>query len=330
MRSRTVAIVVVGALIWSVAPAGAARLSGRFTDDDSSVHESAIEAIAAAGVTVGCNPPTSDRFCPRETVTRGQMAAFLRRGFEGDVETGPPASFRDAEGSVFEGDIEWLASTGISLGCNPPDNTLFCPGAPVTRGQMASFLVRALGLTDRGDVDFVDDNGSVFEADIERLATAGITVGCNPPDNDRYCPSTSVTREQMASFLARALALPQTPPVVDLARGWFCSKDGTACSGSATSGPNRRISVAEGWDHVLPFTGGEEAAFRSSATRFDLLIDGTQQPRPAPSETSGAALVTRNWTHTVVTPASGSFSIEGRWYYEDVLIRRTRIVVTIS
>ncbi len=330
MKSRTLALVVVSALLWSVAPAGAARLSGRFTDDDTSVHESAIEAIAAAGVTVGCNPPTSDRFCPQATVTRGQMAAFLRRGFEGSVAIGPDASFSDATGTVFEGDIEWLAATGISRGCNPPGNTLFCPNAPVTRGQMASFLVRALDLTDRGDVDFVDDNGSVFEADIERLATAGITVGCNPPDNDRYCPSNSVTREQMASFLARALALPQRPPLVDLARGWFCSKDGTACSGSATSGPNRRISVAEGWDHVLPFVGGEEGAFRSSTTRFDLLIDGTQRPRPAPVETSTGAVVTRNWNHTVVTPASGSFSIEGRWYHQDVLIRRTRIVVTIS
>jgi hypothetical protein len=195
---------------------------------------------------------------------------------------------------------------------------------------MAAFLVRSLGLTDRGDVDFVDDNGSVFEADIERLATAGITVGCNPPANDRYCPSDSVTREQMASFLARALTLPQLPPAVDLAGGWFCSKDGTACSGSATSGPNRRISVAEGWDHVLPFAGDEEAAFRSPTTRFDLLVDGTQRPRPAALESSSGAIVTRSWTHTVVTPSSGSFSIEGRWYHQDVLIRRTRIVVTIG
>jgi hypothetical protein len=316
--------------VWSVAPAGAARLSGRFTDDDSSVHESAIEAIAAADITVGCNPPTSDRFCPRATVTRGQMAAFLRRGFEGDVETGSPASFRDAEGTVFQGDIEWLAATGISRAATRPTTPCSAPTPRSPGARWLPFLVRALGLTDRGVVDFVDDNGSVFEADIERLATAGITVGCNPPDNDRYCPSTSVTREQMASFLARALTLPQLPPAVDLAGGWFCSKDGTACSGSATSGPNRRLSVAEGWDHVLPFTGGEEAAFRSPTTRFDLLIDGTQRSRPAAVETSSAAVVTRNWTHTVVTPSSGSFSIEGRWYHQDVLIRRTRIVVTIS
>jgi hypothetical protein len=40
---------------------------------------------------------------------------------------------------------------------------------------------------------------------IESLAAAGITQGCNPPLNDRFCPDKSVTRGQMAAFLARAL-----------------------------------------------------------------------------------------------------------------------------
>ncbi|MGH8936715.1 MAG: PQQ-dependent sugar dehydrogenase, partial [Acidimicrobiia bacterium] len=52
----------------------------------------------------------------------------------------------------------------------------------------------------------------IFEEDINRLAAAGITFGCNPPDNDRYCPDDPVLRDQMASFLARALDLPPAPP----------------------------------------------------------------------------------------------------------------------
>jgi hypothetical protein len=72
---------------------------------------------------------------------------------------------------------------------------------------MAAFLVRALSLTDQGTTDFIDDDGSIFEADIEKLATAGITKGCNPPSNDRYCPDDNVTRGQMAAFLTRALGL---------------------------------------------------------------------------------------------------------------------------
>jgi hypothetical protein len=77
---------------------------------------------------------------------------------------------------------------------------------------MAAFLTRALGLIASGSVDFVDDDGSIFESDIERIAEAGITKGCNPPVNDRFCPDDLVTRGQMAAFLARTLDLLMAPP----------------------------------------------------------------------------------------------------------------------
>jgi hypothetical protein len=66
-------------------------------------------------------------------------------------------------------------------------------------------LVRAFDLTDDGGGNkFVDDDGSVFEDDIAKLAAAGITRGCNPPVNDKFCPDNVVTRGQMAAFLHRA------------------------------------------------------------------------------------------------------------------------------
>ena len=114
-------------------------------------------------------------------------------------------SFRDDEDSVFEADIEWLAAAGITKGCNPPINDLYCPKSHVTRGQMAAFLVRALHLTGSLDNPFTDDDTSIFEADIEKLASAGITKGCNPPINDQFCPHGYVTRGQMAAFLVRAM-----------------------------------------------------------------------------------------------------------------------------
>lgn len=126
-----------------------------------------------------------------------------------DVTVWIHPSFDDVpDTSLFSDDVTWLADQGVTKGCNPPANTLFCPEEPVTRGQMAAFLVRALGLTDNGGGNlFVDDNGSVFEADIDRLGTAGVTRGCNPPINDRFCPAEVVTRGQMAAFLARAYHL---------------------------------------------------------------------------------------------------------------------------
>lgn len=185
---------------------------GSFSDDDGSIHEADIEAIAAEGITRGCNPPQNDRYCPQDSVTRGQMAAFLKRALS--LPSSSEDRFIDDDSSVFELDIQSLAAAKITLGCNPPANTRYCPDDPVTRGQMAAFLSRALSLPAyQGSDRFVDDDESVFEADIEALAQAGITVGCNPPANDRFCPSQPVTRAQMASFLTRALGLtPIQPP----------------------------------------------------------------------------------------------------------------------
>jgi hypothetical protein len=123
---------------------------------------------------------------------------------------GYDGTFADDDGSVFEADIEWLAAEEITRGCNPPDNTLFCPSQIVTRGEMAAFLVRALGYTDTGTASFTDTAGSIFETDILKLATADVTRGCNPPDNDMFCPDAPVTRGQMAAFLVRALGYTDT------------------------------------------------------------------------------------------------------------------------
>lgn len=121
-----------------------APAEGAFVDDDDSVHQSDIEALAVSGITRGCNPPANDRFCPDDPVTRGQMAAFLTRALELPAGSG---GFVDTTGHVFAADVRSLASAGITRGCNPPTNDRFCPDDPVTRAQMASFLTRA-GLTD--------------------------------------------------------------------------------------------------------------------------------------------------------------------------------------
>jgi hypothetical protein len=196
----------------AVAVAATLPPGGTFQDDNGNVHEGNIEAIAAAGVTKGCNPPTNDRYCPGGVVTRGQMAAFIVRAL------GLPASdvdaFVDDDESEFEDNINAMAAAGVTKGCNPPDNTMFCPDAKVSREVMAAFIVRAFGYLDDGGGDlFLDDDTSIFEGDIDRLATAGVTLGCNPPTNDRYCPKDPVLRDQMASFFSRALDLdPIVPP----------------------------------------------------------------------------------------------------------------------
>jgi hypothetical protein len=174
-----------------------------FSDDDGSIFENSIEWLAEEGITQGCNPPANTMFCPDDFVTRGQMAAFLVRAKGYTAITGD--YFIDDEGSVLENAINRLRSAGVTQGCNPPANTRYCPDDFVTRGQMAAFLGRAFNYTDDGGGDwFIDDNGSMFENAIDRLRTAGVTQGCNPPLNNRYCPNDFVTRGQMAAFLKRA------------------------------------------------------------------------------------------------------------------------------
>jgi hypothetical protein len=203
-------VATITAFVVIVATAAPATAAGTFVDDDGSVHEGFIEAVAAEGITRGCNPPVNDRFCPDDAVTRGQMAAFLVRALE--LTGSGRGDFVDDDESPFEDDIARLATAGVTAGCNPPTNDRFCPDDGVTRGQMAAFLVRAFNLASSGAVDFIDDQGSVFEDDIARLAAAGITQGCNPPTNDRFCPDDPVSRAQMATFLGRALGLePLTP-----------------------------------------------------------------------------------------------------------------------
>ena len=77
---------------------------------------------------------------------------------------------------LFSEEITWLAERGTTLGCNPPTNSMFCPEEKVTRGQMAAFVSRALGLPNGGDRTFVDDDDSVRQAMARLMKSVGMPV----------------------------------------------------------------------------------------------------------------------------------------------------------
>ena len=85
-----------------------------FMDDDQSSHADAIAAIAALGITTGCDG-SGDNFCPNDLVTRGQMATFLVRAF--DLPESEADHFGDDNGSVHEDSINRLAQAGVTQGC---------------------------------------------------------------------------------------------------------------------------------------------------------------------------------------------------------------------
>jgi hypothetical protein len=158
----------------------------------------------------------------------------LRQSTEGRVtgsaegSTGPSlaltgsdaASFSDvAEDAWYAPYVNHIASLGIPT--RYPDGT-YRPDQPVTRAQMAVFLVRALDLepVDNPSGRFTDIAPTVWYAPhVELIAGLRITIGCNA-DGTRFCPRDPVTRAQMALYVAQAFRLPradvETPSFEDV------------------------------------------------------------------------------------------------------------------
>ncbi len=170
-----------------------------------------IEAIENAGVTAGCQVGS---YCPGNQVLRAQMALFLVRGLHGSGFVPPPATgliYVDVPASDSTAPyIEQLFRDGVAVTCSPGH---YCPYEAMKRYDMAAFLEKA-----RHGAAYIPPaaTGTLFAdvpanypqaAFIEQLSRDGITTGCATNPN-RYCPADSVSRDQMAAFLARTFALP--------------------------------------------------------------------------------------------------------------------------
>jgi hypothetical protein len=167
-----------------------------------------VETIFHRSVTSGCGVGS---YCPTTSLSRAEMAVFLLMAEHGPTYV-PPAStgsvFSDVPVDHWAGDfIEALAAEGITSGCGV--NT-YCPESPITRAQMAVFLLVA-----KHGTAWVPPapTGTVFSdvpadhwagAYIEALASEGITGGCG---EGIYCPDSPVTRAEMAVFLTSTFDL---------------------------------------------------------------------------------------------------------------------------
>ncbi|WP_157041791.1 S-layer homology domain-containing protein [Nitriliruptor alkaliphilus] len=186
LRSR------IASLATGISPAG----STRFRDVPAShPHYTAIETIAVRRITEGCAPGF---YCPSDPVVRAQMASFLVRALDLPAVSGTP--FRDIDSGPHASAVASLAAAGITTGCEP---RRFCPNAPVTRGQMATFIARGFEVP-RTPSRFPDvPRGHTHDGAIGGLVEAGIASGYR---DGSFRPSQPVTRAEMAAFLARALA----------------------------------------------------------------------------------------------------------------------------
>lgn len=179
------------------ASCGASTCNAAFDDICDSPHRNDIEWLKAQGIVSGCDSDGSS-FCPKKTVTRGELVAMLVKGLA--LPGGAPDAFVDDETSPFESAINTAAQKGWISGCSSSP-AKFCPSGEVKREVLAHVFAKAFALS--GGVDaFTDDESSPFETSINAFAAAGITSGCAPK---QFCPTKLVTREDAAYFLRRVL-----------------------------------------------------------------------------------------------------------------------------
>jgi len=214
-RIAVLAAIAVAASIFAYAPSAAAQAASQ----DAGVHQVSINALekygydAGVDLFAGTGCADSDELCPDEPVRRWEVAVWLVRIID---LADPPRTwwsrYDDVNGRVWwAAHADRLADLGIDLSCGPDR---FCPHDRMDRGQMAEFLVRVLDLPRAGTAAFVDVSADhPYVDDIDRLAGARIASGCgtNPA---RYCPDRHVTRGEMVTFLARALAIVEEAPPV--------------------------------------------------------------------------------------------------------------------
>ena len=167
-----------------------------------------VEFLAQAGITSGC---ATGLYCPNDSITRRHMAAFVERTLRASNWTAPAPTglFTDvATGSQFSSYVEAMFADGITSGC-AASPLRYCPEDVVTRAQMAVFVLRAkCGATYVPNAPAVATFSDVPTSHpqfryIEKLATLGITGGCASGPL-RYCPTSPVSRAQMAVFIERA------------------------------------------------------------------------------------------------------------------------------
>lgn len=179
-----------------------AAFSDRASADE--VHRRSIDCVAAMDIAEG----SEGAYWPDAGVTRGQMASFIARMLEAAGHELPEPSdqgFEDIAGNEHEARINQLAEIGVVEGRSAER---YEPRPMVDRDQMASFIVRAVSWAHGADYGavggnhFADTVGNVHAANAstgyELWLFEGVTPGV-------YQPDVTVERDQMATFLTRAL-----------------------------------------------------------------------------------------------------------------------------
>lgn len=227
--------------------------------------------LYTAGITAGCSTQALE-YCPNDLITRGQMAVFLVTSVLGTSDftyTAAPYFTDVPPTDPFFKFIQKLRDLNITNGCSA---TEYCPNDPVTRAQMAAFIIRArygtTPYTYPSTPYFTDvPTDSMFFPFIQKMAQTGITAGCAP---NLYCPGNTLNRGQMAVFIVTGLLNELLPAGTPLLAG----------AAPATASPGQMLTMT--------LTG--------AGTHFQ---QGTTQVTAAPGITASSVTVNNATSLTV-------------------------------
>ncbi len=156
----------------------------------------AVKWAVKSGVTNGLS---DTMFGPYESCTRAQIVTFLWRA-AGSPEPKTMSSFTDVPASTYYAKaVAWAIENGITNGMT---ETTFAPDATCTRGQIVTFLYRALKGTASGSTNFTDVKSDTFYADAINWAVANNVT--NGTSNTTFSPNADCTRAEIVTFLYRA------------------------------------------------------------------------------------------------------------------------------
>lgn len=308
-----------------------------FSDvSSSSPHAADIDCIRFWGIT-----NQSGTYGPTAVVTRWQMALFMTRTVDlvWMLPSGSDQGFRDLGGlsQPAQTAINQVRQLDITTGTTP---SRYGPYDPVSRWQMALFLTRLVAATgtrlpsgvDQGfeDISHLDPGTRTA---INQVRQLGITFGTSATT---YSPEQSVTREQMASFLARTLGIVWSldTTAIDLSS---CDPalpadpstpltPGTVCRGTGDEVGGAGITVREGWFLDKPASTADTISLFDSGTKVELRIDGRKIPMSEKIiDTSG--LLAKSYQSVIPGGFTGVHTFEILYYREGTLTLTNRIEV---
>lgn len=277
-----------------------ARTADPFADVASgATHAEAASCLWAYGIAQGRFVDGENVYDPRAAVTREQMASFIARTIAivpDDVYALPErheqALFEDSD-DISAGhlaSVNQLTDAGIVEGFG--DGT-FQPAAALDRAEMASFIVRAVEeVTDEAleRAPVFDDISGTHRANIEKLASIGVTAG---KADGVYAPDDPITREQMASFLARSLDHLVAEDVLEPLG--FDPGDGGARLGLV----DVDLGMHDGFDRITFTLEGDD---RDAGWRVEYVEEAIQQGSGNVVEVEGEAILAVDLTGMALPP----------------------------